>query len=522
MLSPCIGAFTSAGGESPRDAYVTASISDARILIPFFADDTASAGICRLVFSGLTKIDKDLNVVGDLAERWDISADGLEISFFLRKNVNWHDGVPFTADDVKFTFDTILDPSTACPYVGEFTDIDDITVIDRNRVKFRYKKPSAPALNKLGMGIIPKHLFESVANIRDSAYARDPVGTGPYKFERWVTGEYIVLEADTGHYIHSPRIKRYVYRVIPDQSVGYYELLAGGIDSMDLNPYQYFIRSETPEFRSKIDKYRYLAPSYTYMGYNLLDPILSDIRVRKALGYAVDRKEIIDSVLLGLGEICSGHFIRDSPYYDPGVDGLYGYDPAKAALLLKEAGWSDTDGDGILEKNGAKLVLKIVTNQGNQVREDVATVVQRHWKKLGIKADIQVVAWSAFIDQFIDKKNFQVALLAWGLTVDPDCYTVWHSASAKNGGLNFVSYSNPEVDALIEAGRAEFDKEKRIGIYRDIHRRIAEDAPYTFLFFSYATPAINKRFHGIKPAPAGIAYNLIDWYVPEREVKYNF
>jgi peptide/nickel transport system substrate-binding protein len=235
----------------------------------------------------------------------------------------------------------------------------------------------------------------------------------------------------------------------------------------------------------------------------------------------VNRKEIIDAVLLGLGEPCTGPFLKGSPYYDESLPG-YAYDLRKAALLLRKAGWKDIDKDGILEKDGKEFRVNLVTNQGNQVREDIAAVVQSQWSKIGVKAQINVVAWAAFLDQFVNKKNFQAVILGWTVPIDPDSYTVWHSDSMREGGLNFISYSNERVDELIKLGREEFDTSRRKEIYHQIQRLISEDAPYTFLFFPYATPAVAKRFKGIEPAPAGIGYNFIDWYVPKDEVKYKF
>lgn len=520
-LSAQDNATVSSRPWTSRDAYVSASLGDARVLVPFLADDTSSAAICGLVYNGLTKVDKDLNVIGDLAEKWDIEEGGLSITFYLRKGVKWHDGMPFTAEDVKFTFETILDPKVGCPYVSAYTDIKEIKVIDDHTIRFLYKEPYAPALLKLGMGVVPKHLFEGVKDIRKSSSSKAPVGTGPYKFSKWEQGQYIVLEAYPDYFEHAPGIKYFVSEIIPDQSVQFLELVSGGIDYMDLNPYQFKYRASTPEFEERINKYEYLSPSYTYIGYNLQDPVLKDRAVREALSLAINKKEIMDSVLLGLGEAATGPFRKGTAYYDETVPD-HEYDPGKARRILKEAGWSDTDGDGVLERDGKKFSIKLVTNQGNQTREDVATIVQREWSKIGIKTDIQVVAWAALLDQFIDKKNFQAVILGWVLPVDPDCYSVWHSASAGQGGLNFVSYSNKRVDDLIIKGRREFDPEERVKIYHEIHRQIAYDIPYTFLFFSDATPAVSKRFNGIKPAPAGIGYNFIDWYVDEREVKYKF
>lgn len=508
------------GYSQSRDAYVYSSIGGARVLVPVYADDSSSGSICALVYSGLTKIDKDLNVVPDLAGSWDVSDDGLTITFFLRKNVLWHDGTPFTAEDVRFTYETILDPAKGCPYISGFIDIKGIDVVDPYTIRFQYGQPYAPALSKFGMGIIPEHIFKG-RDIKNSPFLRKPVGTGPYKFSKWLSGQYIILEANPDYYEGAPGIKYYVYRIIPDQAVSFLELVAGGVDSMVLNPYQYVYRSDTREFKDSIEKYKYLSHSYSYIGYNLNDPVLADKRVRQALSYAVNRSEIIDSVLLGLGEECTGPFLKGTPYYSDKAR-EYAYDPEKAKRLLNSAGWNDSDGDGVLDKNGEDLYIKLVTNQGNQVREDAATIVQKNWSDIGVRTDIQIIAWAAFLDQFINKRKFQAVMLGWSLPVDPDPYSVWHSSAMAKGGLNFVSYSNADVDELIEMGRREFMTEKRAEIYNKIHDIIAEDAPYTFLYLPYATPAINKRFKGIKPAPAGIGYNFDQWYVPEDEVKYKF
>jgi len=520
VLAAAASAVVGGGGRS-RDAYVSSGTGDARVLIPLFADDATSGSICELVYNGLTRVDKDLETAPDLAERWEVRDGGLTITFYLRKDVFWHDGEPFTSRDVEFTYRTILDPASGCPYISSYQDIEDIEVRGPYEITFKYSRPYAPALLKFGMGIIPAHIFSGIDDIRGSSYARAPVGTGPYTFSRWEEGRYIILDAYQDYYEHEPYIKRYVYRVIPDQAVQFLELVSEEVDSMDLDPYQYLYRSETEEFRRRINKYRYLAHSYTYIGYNLKDPLFKDRRVRKALSCAINRNEIIEAVLLGLGEPCTGPFLKGTAHYDESVEG-YDHDPERARKLLERAGWIDKDGDGVLEKNGRAFVFRIATNQGNKVREDVATVVQSQWARVGVKAEIQVVAWSAFLDQFVGKKNFQAVLLGWTIPVDPDIYSVWHSDSMREGGLNFISYSDKRVDGLIEAGRAEFDPEKRSAIYRKIHGHLSEDAPYTFLFFPYATPAVQKRFRGIEPAPAGIGYNFIDWYVPEKEVKYRF
>jgi len=511
--------FSSAQARRHGDAYVTGTIADAVNLIPFLATDSASHDITGMVFNGLTKVDKDLNIIGDLAERWDISEDGKELKFYLRRNARWHDGVPLTARDIKFTFEAILEPKNACPYAASYMDIESIEIIDDFTVKFKYSKPYAPALSKLGTEIIPQHILKD-EDLRISKFKRNPIGCGPYIFRKWKTDQYLMLESNGDYFVEDrPYIGKYITRVIPDQAVQFLELVTGGIDAMSLTPYQYFYRTDTERFKKDYNKYKHLSRSYAYIGYNLNDNLFKDKKVRQALSYAIDKEEVIKGVLLGLGEPCTGPFFKETPYYSTRAEG-YSYNKEKAQQLLTEAGWVDADGNGILDKDGVPFKFKLITNQGNKDREDIATMVQRDWKELGIDVEIQIIAWAAFLKEFVDKKNFQAVILGWTLPLDPDCYVVWHSASSKEGGLNFISYKNEEVDKLIEEGVRTFDNKKRTEIYNRIHEIIADEAPYTFLYFPYERVAISKRFKGIEPAPAGIGYNFIDWYVEPGEVRY--
>ncbi|MBN1871574.1 MAG: peptide-binding protein, partial [Candidatus Omnitrophica bacterium] len=395
--------------EQYGDAYVTGSIADAVNLIPFLSTDSASHEITGLVFNGLTKVDKDLNIVGDIAERWEVSGDGLQITFHLRRGICWHDGKPLTSADVKFTFDTIRDPKTGCPYIASYQDIESVEVIDDYTVKFVYSQPYAPALSKLGTEIVPSHILKN-EDLQRTPFKRRPLGSGRYIFEKWKTDQYIILKSNADYFEHRPYIDRYVTRVIPDQAVQYLELITGGIDTMGLTSYQYLFRTETDKFKVSYNKYKYLSHSYSYIGYNLEDPLFKDERVRRGLSYAVDRDKIIEGVLYGLGEVCSGPFFKETPYYNRNAE-VYRYNKDTAKALFKEAGWVDTNGDGILDKDGTEFRFKLITNQGNKEREDIATIVQNQWRDIGVDVDVQVIAWATFLNEFVDKKNFQAVIL---------------------------------------------------------------------------------------------------------------
>jgi len=500
------------------DAIVVGAIGEPRTLIPIMASDSASGAICGLIFNGLVKYDKDLNLVGDLAKGWDISEDGLKITFYLRRGVRWQDGQPFTARDVEFTYKGLVDPRVRTAYSGDFKMIKRLEVIDDYTVRVLYKEPFSPGLSSWTMGIMPEHLLKG-EDLNTTRFARHPVGTGPYRFRLWKTGERVELVSNHDYFEGRPYIDRYIYRIIPDQATLFLELRAGGVDEISLTPLQARRQTQSRFFKGNFNKFRYPSFGYTYLGYNLKDFRFRDLRVRQAINYAINKEEIIRGVLLGLGRVSTGPFIPESWAYNKAVKAV-GYDPEKARMLLKEAGWRDLDGDGVLEKNGRRFSFTIITNQGNGERRMTAEIIQRRLKEVGIEVKIKIIEWSSFVSEFIDKRRFDAVLLGWGLSRDPDMYDIWYSSKTKEGEFNFVGYSNPEVDRLLLEGRCTFDREERTRIYHKIHRILYHDQPYLFLYVPDALPIIQKRFRGIKAAPAGIGYNFIKWYVPKAEQRY--
>jgi peptide/nickel transport system substrate-binding protein len=240
--------------------------------------------------------------------------------------------------------------------------------------------------------------------------------------------------------------------------------------------------------------------------------------VRQAIACAINKEEIIRGILLGLGKEATGPYKPGTWAYHPNVR-TYAYDPQKAKDLLAEAGWKDTNGDGILDKDGRPFAFEIITNQGNEVRSKCAEIIQKRLAEIGITVKIRVLEWAAFVNDFINKRKFDATILGWTVPLDPDIYDVWHSSKTGPDELNFVSYKNKEVDDLIEKGRSTFDQKERKKCYDRVQEILAEDQPYTFLFYPDALPIIHGRFHGIVPAPLGIGYNFIKWYVPREQQK---
>ncbi|MBN2225292.1 MAG: peptide-binding protein [Deltaproteobacteria bacterium] len=506
-------------GPAYGDAVIIGSIGDASTMIPIISSDSSSHEIAGFIYNGLVKYDKDYTIVGDLAESWEISEDNLTITFHLRKDVKWQDGVPFTSDDVMFTYKLMIDPNTPTAYAADFLLVKEARNPDPYTFIVKYGEPFAPALISWGFWIMPRHLLEGT-DITTSKLARDPVGTGPYRFKEWSTGEKIVLSSYHDYFEGRPYIDRIIYRIIPDTATMFLELQSGGVDWMGLSPIQYKHQTDSASFKKNFVTYKYLADGYTYLGFNLKDPKFTDVRVRRAISYAIDKQEIIDIVLLGLGEIATGPYKPGTWQYNGDVQ-RYDYDPKKAKKLLSEAGWKDTDGDGILDKDGVAFSFTIVTNQGNDLRAKSAEIIQNKLKDVGIKVNIRIVEWAAFLSEFIEPKDFEAVILGWNILQDPDLYDVWHSSKIGPNELNHISFTNAEVDRLLEQGRRTFDRDERKKYYDRMQEILAEEAPYVFLYVPYALPAISARFKGIEPAPAGISYNFTQWYVPKQLQRYN-
>lgn len=470
-----------------------------------------------LVFNGLLKYNERLEVVGDLAESWTVSDDGLILTFTLRSNARWHDGVAVTAEDVRFTYQKLIDPAVRTPYSSSYELIDAVEVIDTRTVRIRYREPFAPALESWMMGIIPRHLLER-EELNTTRYLRSPIGSGPYRFRRWKTGQLIELRANPDYFEHRPYVDRYLYRVIPDQATLFLELLTGGIDFAGLTPLQYQRQTDTSFIQRHYRKFRYPSFGFTYLGYNLQDARFADVRIRRAFNLAIDKQAILDGALLGLGTVATGPYPKESWAYNPEIVPPP-RDLTAAKRLLAEAGWIDRNGDGLLDREGHPFSFTILTNQ-NEVRRQVTELVQRHLKELGVDVKIRVLEWSTFVHEFIDKRRFETVLLGWGLSRDPDLYDLFHSSKTREGEYNFVSYRNPEVDRLLQEGRRTFDRSRRQAIYRQVHRLLYEDQPYTFLFVGDALPIVHGRFRNVRATPIGIMDNFIDWYVPREEQRY--
>jgi len=458
--------------------------------------------VLRLLYDPLVEVDEKLDYKPVLAESFDVSDDHLRITVHLRKDAKWHDGEPVTAHDVKFTMDKIKDPSIpALNKEGYFDKLDHIEVPDDYTAVFVWKEPYAPSVYALTqLWPIPEHIYGKGDFLTNPAN-RAPVGDGAFKFAEWKTSQYIKVVRNDDYYRGAPYLDAVIFRVIEDDAVALNALRAGEIDEMRATQIQWEKQTNDRDFLANFNRYQYYIPSYNYLGWNCRSVWFKDKRVRLAMTLLFDRESINAKIYSGFAKLVSGPFYINSWSYDRTV-APHPFDPARAKKLLDEAGWIDRDHDGEREKDGVKFEFELLVISGSAVAQQFAQLLQEECQKAGIVVKIRQLEGATFF-QRVDNGEFDACALGWRLDLDPDIYDTFHSSMVPPVGLNHGFYSNARVDSLLEAGRVEFDQEKRAGIYHEIHRILHEDQPYTFVNAVPEKRLISKRVRGIVISPNG-------------------
>ncbi|HXH83353.1 MAG TPA: peptide-binding protein, partial [Candidatus Tectomicrobia bacterium] len=502
---------------------IQASIGNVSSLIPTITSDASSHAVGALMYDGLVTVGRDLDLQPELARSWTFREDCLTLTFALRDDVRWHDGHPFTAEDVVFTWRATMDPRVPSPYKSDYEDVERVEALDAHTVRVRYRQPYAKAVLSWATPVLPRHLLEpwvEQGKIREAPQNWSaPVGTGAYRFQELRSGEKIVFVANQDYYKGRPHISRVVFRVIPSQATIFLELKAKGVDTATLTAIQYKRQTQYPAFQKAYNKFDFPGTGYTYLGLNLKDPRFADRRVRLAIAHAIDKRAIIEGVRLGLAREASGPFRPGSWAHNPDVAPVR-HDPARARALLAEAGWRTRNAEGLLVKDGRPFTFELITNQGNDERKKVAEIIQAALRELGIGVDIRIVEWTALLKEHIKKRRFDAIVLGWGTGIDPDQYVIWHSSQMGPDQLNHISYANPEVDALLEQGRVACRQEDRVQTYRRLHAVLAADQAVVFLYWPDGLQAVSSRVHGIDPGPNGIGWNFHEWFVPKHLHRY--
>ena len=452
----------------------------------------------KVLYSTLVKYDpKHWAPIGDLAERWAVGDDRLTWTFHLRKNVLWHDGRPFTARDVKFTIERLwLNPDVPFFQRANVQDISRVDVVDDHTVRIVTKVPFATLPVMLGYlaNILPEHILGSytVEQLRNPVeFLRNPVGTGPFRFGESVLGSHIRLVANDRYFLGRPKLDAVVFRIVADVEQQLAQLQTGQLDLMIIEPHH------VPLVQKMSNVQIVDAPqvNYTFVGFNNREEPFRDRRVRQALSHAFDRKTILDKLYQGRGRFATGPINPLVGWaYSDAVEPVK-YDPGRAQKLLDEAGWLK-GADGIRRKGGKPLKITLDADRGNPVREQTAVVTKQFWRDIGVDVDIRVSEFNALLSRIRSRPNPLQAWVLWYITPpEADLLGYYHS----QGTLNEFGYSNPDVDRLLEKGRATFDQKERARIYRDVQKLIAADAPVAYLIYPSEIQAISKRIQGWAP-----------------------
>ena len=447
------------------------------------------------------------------------------IRFTLRDGVRWHDGAPFTSADVAFTCRAIMDEKVASPRRSDFDLVESVGTPDPKTVIVRYKKPFSPALLSWMGAILPEHLLGKLDPSKwPEAYNRKPIGTGPFKFNSWKTNEFIRLKKNPDYFLGSPWLDSIVFRVLPDPLTLQLAFQTKQVDFWNVSPWAVKNLEKDP----RLDLFSAPGNMYNYIGWNLRRPMFQDLRVRQALAQAVNVAQMIKHIIYGRGVQSTGIFTPQVWFFDPSVKPLP-YDPAAARKLLDEAGWK-VGPDGIRVKEGKRFSFTLLANNGNEVRRDIATLVQDDLKQVGIEVKVEIYEWAVLLKRFVNKGEFDAIVLGWGLGYDFDQYGIWHSSQTHPEELNFIGYKNPEVDHLLTDLRQEYARPEIIRLAGKLQHAIYADQPYLFLFVPEGTSVMWKGSYRIRrpgPSPgewidapvtmtkAGWSYDLVWFYRPE-------
>lgn len=489
-------------------------------LDPVTSNEMISLRLTELIFNGLVGINEKQMIVPELAERWENSPDGRVYTFYLRKDVTWHpregeEPKPFTAEDVIFTYKIMMHPRTITPLKVRYEFIRSVEKIDDYTVKFTLKRPILNALAKFSFKVIPQHgPSNPVYLARDDAFVQNPIGTGPYMLKTITAEREIVLAANENYFKGRPHLDKFVAKPFADQNIMTQALMFNAIDMIVLvNP------RDIPEIQG--DKRFVLKPynalSYSFFAYNVRNPILADKRVRKAITYAVNRQEMLDSFFNGQGTIISGPFAPGSWAYNLDVHPLP-FDPQKASALLEEAGFS-RGSDGFMQKSGQKLSLslKVPIEKESEAVKRVVLAFRNYLKNIGADINVEFKEWQSWKEDVFLEHDFDIIFASWVFDDSADISSLFHSGEIGAWKNNFGGYSNPEVDGLINESKLTLDHEKRRTINRKLHSILAEENPYTFLWTLTNYAGYHKKVRRVAIHPYKFFSYADDWFMEEKD-----
>ncbi len=472
------------------------------------------------LFDGMLGSNPDLSYYYNLAEEYSISDDGLVFYYKLRDDIVFHDGEPVTTADVKFTFEWMSHPDYTGVRAdnwqalvgfeefqsGETDDLEGIKIINDQEIEFHFATVDAPAHFRVSTwGISPKHVFEGtpVGELENHPAITAPIGTGPFKFEQYVEGQYVEWVRNDDYHLGAPKLDRIIIKVA-NNDVALAELITESVDAAWMEPnLSDWANFEATGFLA-IEEYP--QNGYQYMGLQNDHPIFGDTKVRQAITYGIDRHSMVEDLLDGMGIVQVGHMSSVSWAYNEDMD-AYPYDPEKAKELLAEAGWTPGS-DGVLQKDGKKFEFTLSYPTGNPVRMDSALIIQQNLKEIGVEVELDIMDFNALIETVFDNQDFDAYLMGWGLAADPDATGIWGEDTAWNA----CNFRHPDNFRLLAEGRAIVEVEDRKPIYDEWQQLLYDEAPYVFLYASNEAYVYNDALKEFKPNPFAIWYDVKDWH----------
>ena len=459
--------------------------------------------VLQYVSRQLLDFDARLDPAGNLAERWDVSADGREYTFFLRGDAVWEDGKPVTSADAVYTIQRIADPKVLSPvYEASFADLESVEAIDAKSFRARFRDADAFRAYAFALPLLPEHRYRGQAFSR-ARENRAPLANGPYRLARWKTQQSIELERNprwSGTPTHFDRI---VFQIVPENSVAYRALVQGDLDETWIDQPLKKRGATDPEFQKCCRVVEFYNLDFNYIALNNRSPFFTDARVRRAMTMFLDRPAIVRSLYEGSARIISGPWAPDSPAYDPSVTALP-FDPRDAVKQLDEAGWRDTNGNGIRDHDGREFEFDLLVSAGSTAARQIDEILAAELARAGVRVRVRPLEWAAFTER-VDSGEYEAATLGWAASdPNPDPFPYWHSSQFPPNGLNSAYYSNPAADRLMEEARRELDPGRRRAIDHRLHRVFRDNPPVVFIVNATQKYAFRRRVHGLVTSPLGL------------------
>ena len=478
---------------------------------PIVNDNQSVYYLHQLIYEGLLKLDEHYELQPALAKSWSVSSDGSEWKFVLRDEVSWHDGKPFTAEDVKFTIDAIRisnETKNISIYSSFAQYIKDVKVSSPNEILIRFDTPLQNPVEIFTFPIIPKHQFNNVESVYQSLNIV-PVGTGPYKIESYNKYNRIQLVRYDNYWSKKPLLSGIIAKMVPDKGAALTSVEANEIDVSQANDYDW----EKFSSDKTINIYEYVTQEYEFVGFNFNNHLLNDINIRKAVSFGVDRHKITDEVYLGHATVTDAPIHPDSYMYDEEAQEI-GYDITKAKDILGKSNWLNRDADEWLEnEEGEELRFHLLVNDNNTQRIKTAEIIAEQLKSIGIEVVIQKANWEEY-EKRLAEKSYDLVIGGWKFSLIPDLRFALHSNYLTSS--NFIGYSNPEMDRLLEEAAAAKIQDQRIEIYKLIQKEFVKDLPYLSLFYKNSALIVKNHIKGnISPNYYNIYNDISNWYVQE-------